>query len=170
MNGLGLPAAEPTIAELRAQLAVATACEPISIELQEAKAAYRDALDDGNPKTVAAAKERKSVAADHINETRTWLRREARIGRLLAEIPQLEARLAGQVLDEHGGEDVELRAQLEAQLAAMREELPLLEEEAAPLRELFAAAGPHTLVGDASVTTVGLPTVAVKAKPMKGGK
>ena len=170
MNGLGLPTSQPTLAELREQLAMAEACEPIKQELQEAKAAYREALDSSDQDAIAVAKQRKQAAAHHINETRTWLRREARIGRLLAMIPELQTRLAGPILDEHGRDDQQLRAEVEEALAAMKAELPALEAEAAPLRELFGAAGPPIVVEDPDVTAVDMPVVKAEARAMKGGK
>lgn len=174
MNGLGLAGPQPTVSELRRQLAMAEACEPIERELQEAKQAYRDALDDGDPETVAAAKARKAAAAHHINETRTWLRREARIGTLNALIPDLQAQLAEpawQPRPDWTVEERQARADMEAALASMQEELPALEAEAAPLREYLGAVpqpGPPIVVEDGSAH-VDMPTVQAKARAMKGG-
>lgn len=154
MNGLGLPGPQTPVSELRRQLAMAEACEPIERELQEAKQAYRDALDDGDPETVAAAKERKSAAANHINETRTWLRREARIA-------DLKSRLA-----------VPQGSTPDPWRFDMEKELDQLEAEAAPLREYLGAVpqpGPPIVVEDGSAS-VDMPHVQAKARAMKGGK
>ncbi|NRQ35978.1 hypothetical protein HII36_29710 [Nonomuraea sp. NN258] len=170
MNGLGLPAAQPSVAELEAQLAMARALEPIQRELADAKRAYRDALDGGDQAVIEAAKERKRKAAHDANETRTWLRREARIAKLRQQLPALVERLAGRILDPDGREDVELRAELQERADGMRQELEALEGEAVPLRELFAAAGPPVIVETPSVTEVELPTATVRARAQKGGK
>ncbi|MGW6498543.1 hypothetical protein [Nonomuraea angiospora] len=175
MNGLGLPTAQPTVRELREQLALAEACEPISSELQDAKEAYRQALESGDPAAIGAAKERKQAAAHHINETRTWLRREARIAKLQTLIPDLQTQLAEPAWQPKPGwtdEERQARADMEAALAAMEAELPALEEEAAPLRELFGSipqAGPPIVVEDGSAA-VDMPVVKASAKAMKGGR
>ncbi|MEV0586315.1 hypothetical protein [Nonomuraea sp. NPDC050310] len=167
-NGFELQTAQPSVRELREQLAMAEALEPIELELQAAKQAYRDALEDGDPQTIAAAKQRKQDAANHINETRTWLRRERRIAKLLTQIPALEERLAGQILDDDGREDADLRAQLQARLAGMREELPVLEAEAAPLRELFGTPQPSPVVVEDGSADVDAPAVTATAKARTG--
>lgn len=169
MNGLGLPGPEPTVRELRDQLALAEACEPIQQENADAKQAYRDALDGGDPAEIAAAKQRKQEAADAINETRTWLRREERIAVLARLIPRAEAELAAPHWKPRPDWTPEIhqeRADLEARLNAMKEDLPALEAAARPLRELFGAfpaPGPAVAVEDGSVS-VSTPAVRVKAK------
>jgi PAS domain-containing protein len=155
MNGLGLPKPQPSIAQLRDELALAEACHPIEQEAAEAKQAYRDALSSGDPDEIAAAKARKQAAADRINETRTWLRAEARIAYLTGylERPVSDTR-----------PDVELRH-------AMQQELDKLEQLVAPFREAVAAfpPGPVVVVEDGTVEAV-TPAVQVQAHAMKGGK
>lgn len=148
MNGLGLPAAEPTVAELRDRLALAEACEPIQQENSDAKQAYRDALATGDPAVVAAAKQRKQAAADRINETRTWLRGEARIAYLTGYLARPESQ---------NRPDVELRH-------AMRKELEGLEVLVAPFREAFGAAQAAAVVVEDGSASVSTPAVRVKAK------
>ncbi|WP_326637264.1 hypothetical protein OG884_26475 [Streptosporangium sp. NBC_01755] len=175
MNGLGLPAAQPTAAELRAQLALAEACEPIQQENLDAKQAYRDALERGDAAEIAAAKERKQAAAHQINETRTWLRREARIAKLQALIPALEEDLSKPHWRPTSAWRPEEHRHLEEareRLAAMKAELPALEADAAPLREVFESLPvpvPPFVLEDGSAQ-VDLPPVAVKSKTMKGGR
>ncbi|GHH67647.1 hypothetical protein GCM10017673_14990 [Streptosporangium violaceochromogenes] len=172
MNGLELPQPPRPIAELRAELALAEACEPIWQAHQDAKAAYAEALESGDLAAIRAAGRAKNAAAIRLNETRAWLRREARIARLTAEIPNVENRLAGPVVDRQGRESAELRAELEELLAAMRAELEELSELAAPLRELFGAQpGPDlpVVVEDGSASADGVPvTVRARARTGKG--
>ncbi|MEV4245223.1 hypothetical protein AB0J63_17630 [Streptosporangium canum] len=163
MNGLGLPKPSPSIAQLRADLAMAEACEPIWQAHQDAKAAHADAVESGDLAAIRETSRAKNDAAVRLNDTREWLRRERRITKLTAEVPALEARLAGPILDTAGREDAELRAELVAQLADLRQELPELESKAAPLRELFGsvpAAPIGVVVEDGSTSADGLPAMA----------
>lgn len=173
-------------AQLRAELALVEACEPIEDAHAEAKDLYREALASGDPVAIRAAKAVKVAAANALNETRTWLRREAAIVKLSTiTIPKLEAVLAGPVLVKHGDadarEDPKARAQVQEALAAARAELEVMAAKAVQVRRDLEALGgvvqgdpvPHDLPpGSADVD---LPTISVKprvdgASGSKGGK
>ena len=175
MNGLGLPPAPTPFAQRRAEQAMDAACEPIWQAHQDAKQVLADAVESGDLVAMREASAAKNTAAIRLNDTRTWLRREKRIAKLQAEIPALEMRLAGPILDAAGREDAELRAELAACLATFREELPALEAEAQPLRDLFGAMPAEPIgvvVEDGSASADGLPvTVRARARTGKtGGK
>ncbi|GAA3441068.1 hypothetical protein [Planomonospora venezuelensis] len=128
---------------LRDELAMAEALEPIEDELHEAKEAYREALASGDPDTIAEAKARKQAAANHINETRTWLRRERQITKLQATVVELERILAGPILVKNGKddarEDAQARAEYEAALAVARADLDEMSIQAVKVRAELAA-------------------------------
>ncbi|MFF4412111.1 hypothetical protein ACFYY8_06230 [Streptosporangium sp. NPDC001559] len=125
--------------QLRAELELLEELEPISDEHQEAKAAYEAALASGDRETIQAAKERKQAASNHLNETRTWLRREKEITKLGATIVAIEQRLVGPILDQDGEEDAAQRAELETALGQARAQLERAQTEAAVVRRELAA-------------------------------
>ncbi|MFE3449619.1 hypothetical protein ACFXJ8_11855 [Nonomuraea sp. NPDC059194] len=172
MNGLGQPAVQESAAELRARLELVEACEPIWQAHQDAKAAAKEAAVSGDAVAYRAAVEAKNDAAVRLNGTRQWLRREARIAKLKANIPQLQQRLAGQILNEHGQEDAELRAELAERLDGWQAELVELEEVAAPLREALGAL--PTPVADVVVedggASVDVPSPAAMRARVRTGK
>lgn len=114
MNGLSRPPERKTASQLRRELAVAEACEPIEQERDDTRQAYADALASGDPKTIAAAKAVRDAAALRLNDTRKWLRAEARVAVLKGRL----ARPGGQ--DDRDKDAAEL-ASLEVLLAPYRE-------------------------------------------------
>ncbi|MFC3980163.1 hypothetical protein [Streptosporangium jomthongense] len=125
--------------QIRAELELLEALEPIADEHQEAKEAYRAALASGDREAIEAAKERKLQASNQLNETRTWLRREQEIVHLAATIVAIEQRLAGPILDQDGEEDAAQRAELEAAVGQARSQLERAQAEAAVVRRELAA-------------------------------
>lgn len=164
--------------QLRAELELVEALEPIEEAHAEAKTAYRAALDSGDQAAIAAAKRVKLAAAHHLNETRTWLRRERAITKLsTVTIPELERVLAGPILISDGkgeaGEDSEQRSELEQALAAAREELAAFQVEAGQMRRDLEALGG---VVSAEAVPLDLPpgsadvtTSAITVKPLANG-
>lgn len=105
----------------RRELEVLEALEPIRVENVEAKAAYQAAVESGDERAIAKAKARKDQAARRLNETRRWLRTEARVAELASELEQLEQR----------GDQVAAQT--------VRAQLQRWEEQARPYREALAA-------------------------------
>ncbi|MCG5220260.1 hypothetical protein [Streptosporangium sp. KLBMP 9127] len=145
--------------------ALEDALDPIEDAHLEAKAAYLAAVaayqqavtaagdqarDDPAVATArAAVREAKRVkvdAANHYEESRTWLRREAAIVKLsTSTIPELMRRLAAPILVKDGADDArddpQERARLEALLLAARQELAATIEEALPMRRALEELG-----------------------------
>ncbi|MFF4989623.1 hypothetical protein ACFY19_20690 [Streptosporangium saharense] len=166
--------------KLRDELALLDALEPIEDELHAAKDAYRAAIESGDPQAIRAAALRKDAAAHHINETRTWLRRERSIVKVTETVTTLQEALSRPVLDETGEESPELRAEYVATLAAAQVELEELAVAAEQTRRDLAALGavtpatpsagvPAGAAGDAevSMSPVGVRTTTNGTK--KGG-
>ncbi|MET7333267.1 hypothetical protein [Nonomuraea sp. NPDC005650] len=159
----------------QAQRALEDACEPIEEALYAAKETYWEAVEAGDPAAIREAKAAKLAAATSLEETRTWLRREAEIIRLQTRtIPRLEEILAKPMLVKHGDkdarEDPAARAQVEQALAAARQELEDLTALAIPLRRDLEALGgvvvgdpapPDLPPGSAEVTA---PSITVKSQ------
>lgn len=152
MNGLGNTPHEEnplqwTARQLRDRLALIEACEPIQQAHHEAKQAYQEAMAAGNPRVIAAAKQARDMAASRLNETRRWLRAEARLAHLLTFLAS---------------------ARPEGERLAAEQEIGGLETLLAPYREAFAArpalpAGPGR-AGGAGSAEVDMPAVRVRAK------
>ncbi|MBF8186315.1 hypothetical protein ITP53_11255 [Nonomuraea sp. K274] len=126
--------------------ALEDACTPIEEALYAAKETYWAALEGGNRATILEAKAVKQAAAERLEETRTWLRREAEIVKLQTRtIPRLQEILAGPMLVKHGDndarEDPQARAEVEQALKAARQELETLTAAAIPLRRDLEALG-----------------------------
>jgi len=163
-----------TSRQVRDELALLETLEPIEQAHLEAKQAYKQAIASGDRKTIGAARARQQATGNHLNEVRTWLRREDAIRRLqTVTIPKLEARLARPILAQDGPgkgrEDTAERARLEQLLAEARKELAVMSREAADYRAALEALGgevtgepvpPDLPPGSAEV---GLPTVEVAA-------
>ncbi|MEV4837795.1 hypothetical protein AB0K05_24955 [Nonomuraea sp. NPDC049486] len=155
--------------------ALEDACTPLEEALYQAKEAYWEAVDGGDRAAIRAAKQAKQEAAARLEETRTWLRREAEIVKLQSRtIPRLEQILAGPMLVKDGKndarEDLVARAEVEQALTAARAELETLTALAIPLRRQLQELGgvvesdpvpPDLPPGSADVT---LPAVTVKPK------
>jgi hypothetical protein len=135
----------------QAQRALEDALEPIEEALYAAKEAYWDALDSEDPVAIREAREAKRAASERLEETRTWLRREAEIQKLATRtIPRLEQILAGPMLVKHGDDAVEdgrARAEVEQALTHARKELEELTAAAVPLRRELETLG-GVVVGD----------------------
>lgn len=162
-----------TSQQVRDELALLEALEPVEEAHLAAKAEYQEAVRSGDLARARAAKARKLETGNRLNEIRLWLRREAAIVDLQTKIiPDLEARLSRPILVQDGTgdarDDTETRAALEAQLNAYRAELEVMSREAAAYRaELEALGGevvgepvpPDLPPGSAHVT---LPPVVVE--------
>ncbi|MFI6534192.1 hypothetical protein ACIBHY_17155 [Nonomuraea sp. NPDC050547] len=132
--------------------ALEDALEPIEEALYQAKEAYWSAVESGDPDAIREAKQAKVEAATRLEETRTWLRREAEIDKLQTRtIPRLEEILAAPMLVKTGKndaqEDPQARAEVELTLAAAHAELDELTALAVPLRRELEALG-GVVVGD----------------------
>lgn len=152
-------------ARLREELAMAEALEPIQDAHAEAKETYEDALKiyrravvmedrEAAERALAAVREAKKVllpAANRLNETRTWLRRERTMVRLQNVAEVLERRLAKPILVKHGSdarEDSITRAELQGRLERARADLEGMSADAAMMRrELKQLAQAHTMKG-----------------------
>ncbi|MFI6904891.1 hypothetical protein ACIBKY_26760 [Nonomuraea sp. NPDC050394] len=155
--------------------ALEDALEPIEEALYQAKEAYWEAVEGGDVGAIRAAKAAKVEAATRMEETRTWLRREAEIDKLQTRtIPRLEEILAGPMLVKTGKndarEDPQARAEVELTLVAAHAELEALNALAVPLRRELAALGgvvvgdpvpPDLPPGSADVTA---PSITVKSR------
>ncbi|MFC3986430.1 hypothetical protein [Streptosporangium jomthongense] len=120
--------------QLRGELELLEALEPISEEHADAKEAYQAALTSGDPEAIRAAKARKQAASNRLNETREWLRREREIAKLSATtIPELE-----RLLSQQGGGGNARRAELGAALEQARAQLERAQAEAAVVRRELA--------------------------------
>lgn len=138
--------------QLRAELALVEACEPIEEAHLDAKDAYQQAVASGDAEAIREAKRVKVETGNRLNETREWLRREAEVVKLqTVTIPKLERVLAGPMLvpDGKGGsvDDAKARADVQAALAAARAELTGLSVKAAETRTALEALGGQ-VVGD----------------------
>lgn len=164
-----------TSQQVRDEAALLEALEPIEQAHLDAKAAFKQARASGDREAFLAARKRKQATGNHLNEVRTWLRREDAIRRLQAiTIPKLEQRLAGPILAQDGPgrparEDTKTRKQLETMLERARTELAELSRQAADYRAQLEQLGgvvggdpvpPDLPPGSAEVE---LPTIQVKA-------
>jgi hypothetical protein len=132
--------------------ALEDACAPLEEALYAAKETYGQALEGGDRAAIRAAKQAKREAASRMEETRTWLRREAEILKLHTRtIPKLETILAGPMLvkgdKDNAKEDTAARAEVEQALQAARAELERLTALALPLRQALKELGGQ-VVGD----------------------
>lgn len=161
--------------QVRDEAALLEALQPIEQAHLDAKQAFKEARESGDQAAFLAAKQRKQATGNHLEETRTWLRREDAIRRLQAiTIPKLEQRLAGPILAQDGPgsparEDTKTRKQLETMLERARTELAKLGKEAADYRAQLEQLGgvvggdpvpPDLPPGSAEVE---LPSIDVKA-------
>ncbi|MBF8191653.1 hypothetical protein ITP53_39365 [Nonomuraea sp. K274] len=152
--------------------ALEDACTPLEEALYAGKETYWAALEGGDRAAIREAKAAKQAAASRLEETRTWLRREAEIVKLQTRtIPKLEGILARPMLVKHGKndakEDPAARAEVERALAAAKAELQQLTALAIPLRRQLEELGglvvgdpvpPDLPAGSADVTA---PTITV---------
>ncbi|WP_101788642.1 hypothetical protein [Nonomuraea indica] len=148
MNGVMQPGPRKTARQLRDELAVVEACEPIQQAHQEAKTAYAEALKSGDPQAITAAKATKEQTAVRLNETRQWLRAEAAVAHLTHQLAT------------PGRRPAEQQASMEAQLAH-------LEQLVVPIREAlaaFPARVPDVVVEEPGSARVTLPTVQARKK------
>lgn len=157
-----------TSAQVRAELELLEALEPIEQAHLDAKAAYKAAVASGDRAAIKAAKQRKRETGDRLNEVREWLRREQVIRKLqTVTVPELERRAAS-------GTDKQ-RREAEAVLERARAELKTLADQAAAYRAALEQLG-GVVTGEPvpadlppGSADVSMPAVAVKAKAAATG-
>ncbi len=157
--------AAETLAALDAEREFLAACIKVQQPFEDAKAAYRDALDGDDEEAIAAAKERKNAAALAVRSTRQWLRREDRLRALPGQIDKFQ-----RMLDARNYEDDEERDRIAAHVKALREELPVLQAVVDETRSALVALGAEIVVPPpAADDAVVVSPAPVKVRARKAG-